>query len=105
MHPSRTNFSLCWHKSHPDTGERIEGLALPNWQRLLDNTTQLMDIFPDLEFVGWDVLPIEDGWCVIEGNAYMDIDLLQAHGGMLADHRVKEFLEYHCSARSDAPLA
>ena len=43
------------------------------------------------------MLPSKDGWCVIEGNAYMDIDLLQAHGGMLADSRVREFFEYHCS--------
>lgn len=96
MHPSRTKFTLSWHPSHPDTGQTIEGVVIPHWQKLLEGVTQLMDVFPDLEFVGWDMLPIKDGWCVIEGNAYMDIDLLQAHGGMLADHRVKEFFEYHC---------
>ena len=101
---TRTNLTLSWHRSHPETGQTIEGVVIPHWQKLLEAVTQLMDIFPDLEFVGWDMLPIKDGWCVIEGNAYMDIDLLQAHGGMLADDRVKEIfrvplpLEHHCGS-------
>ena len=70
---------------------------IPNWPRLLDDVAELMSIFPDLEFVGWDMLPVEDGWCVIEGNPLMDVDLLQVHGGLLADDRVREFVEYHCS--------
>lgn len=96
MHPSRTDLSLCWYPSHPDTGQRLEGLTIPHWQELLKNVTELMDIFPDLEFVGWDMLPTEDGWCVIEGNAFMDVDLLQVHEAILADCRVKEFVAYHC---------
>ena len=97
MHPSKTNWSLQFAKCHPDTGVRIDGTMIPNWPRLLDDVAELMSIFPDLEFVGWDMLPVEDGWCVIEGNPLMDVDLLQVHGGLLADDRVREFFEYHCS--------
>lgn len=97
MHPSKTKGHLQFVKCHPDTGARIEGTMIPNWPRLLDDVAELMSIFPDLEFVGWDMLPVEDGWCVIEGNPLMDVDLLQVHGGLLADDRVREFVEYHCS--------
>ena len=97
MHPSKTKGHLQFAKCHPDTGVRIDGTLIPNWPRLLDDVTELMSIFPDLEFVGWDMLPVENGWCVIEGNPLMDIDLLQVHGGLLADDRVREFVEYHCS--------
>ena len=97
MHPSKTKWSLRFAKCHPDTGVRIEGTVIPNWSQLLDDVSELMSIFPDLEFVGWDMLPVEDGWCVIEGNPLMDIDLLQVHGGLLADDRIREFVEYHCT--------
>ena len=97
-HPSKkTKWSLRFAKCHPDTGVTIEGTMIPNWPRLLDDVAELMSIFPDLEFVGWDMLPIEDGWCVIEGNPLMDVDLLQVHGGLFTDDRVREFVEYHCS--------
>ena len=87
---------MKWFPTHPDTGIQLEGATIPYWRVLLDNVKELMGVFPDLEFAGWDMLPVEGGWCVIEGNDTMDIDLLQVHRGLLADERVRQFIAYHC---------
>jgi hypothetical protein len=63
---------------------------------------ELMGIFPDLEFAAWDMLPVDDGWCVIEGNDTMGVDVLQVHGGLLADDRIRQFMAYHCPAALSA---
>lgn len=97
-HPSQTNWKMKSFPNHPDTDTKLEGKIIPRWQKLLENVAELMGIFPELEFAAWDILPVEDGWCVIEGNDSMDIDLLQVHGGLLVDERVRQFIAYHCPA-------
>ena len=59
----------------------------------------LMEVFPDLEYAAWDLLPTDDGWCVIEGNDTMDVDLLQVHGGLMARASVRQFVEHHVGLR------
>jgi hypothetical protein len=97
-HPSLTDGQMVAYSAHPDTGTVIEGLAVPRWTELISGVHELMEVFPDVEFVAWDLLAKTDGWTVIEGNAAMDIDLLQIHGGLLRDPRVRDFLNHHCPA-------
>lgn len=97
-HPSQTNWKMKSFPNHPDTDTKLEGKIIPRWQKLLENVAELMGIFPELEFAAWDMLPTDDGWCVIEGNDTMGIDLLQVHGGLLADERVHQFIAHHCPA-------
>jgi len=45
-------------------------------------------------YVGWDVAVDADGVpVIIEGNNNTDLDLLQVHGGLLADPTVRRFFE------------
>jgi hypothetical protein len=101
-HPSQTGWKMLSCPAHPDTGAGLEGKVVPHWQKLLDNVMELMGIFPDLEFAAWDMLPVDDGWCVIEGNDTMGVDVLQVHGGLLADDRIRQFMAYHCPAALSA---
>jgi hypothetical protein len=41
--------------------------------------------------VGWDVVVTddEDGFALIEGNAFCDVDLVQVHESPLSDDRVR----------------
>lgn len=94
-HPSLTGWTLESLRCHPDTGSRVEGLVIPRWPELLEAVHELMEIFPDLEYVAWDMLPTDTGWCVIEGNDTMDVDLLQIHGGLLENPDMRLFVEYH----------
>lgn len=46
-------------------------------------------------YVGWDIIVTDDGYKIIEGNNYSDVNLLQIHRPLLADPRVRRFYLYH----------
>ena len=66
---------------HPDTGEALTGKQIPRWDELkqvvLDTASKLYFI----SFIAWDFLILEDGFCVIEGNASSGLNLFQVWGG------------------------
>ena len=54
---------------HPDTGVRIEGFQIPQWDELIEMANDLMlNVMPDIRYVGWDMALSKKGWCVVEGN-------------------------------------
>lgn len=48
-----------------------------------------------LPYVGWDVVVTERGHAVLEGNHYCDVNLLQVHGPLLRDERVRALYARH----------
>ncbi len=69
---------------HPDTGVRIEGFQIPEWDALIEMATDLMlNVMPDIRYVGWDMALSKKGWCVVEGNwagEFVGDQLGQGHG-------------------------
>ncbi len=94
-HIARTGGKLAWQSHHPDTGAAIEGVHVPHWTPMCEALLGAVRALPFLLYVGWDVAVIDDGFCIIEGNGNPDIDLLQVHGGLLSDPRVRRFYEHH----------
>ncbi|ADI15363.1 sugar-transfer associated ATP-grasp domain-containing protein [Truepera radiovictrix] len=94
-HAKRTSGKLVWQTHHPDTGAPIEGTVVPHWRALCEALLGAVRALPLLLYVGWDVVVTETGFCVLEGNANPDLDLLQVHGGLLRDPRVRRFYEHH----------
>jgi len=83
-------------ESHPDTGARIVGQRVPNWEEVLGVATRAHNSFPQAELIAWDFALNEDAEPVmIEANASTDVDLIQIHGPMLTDPRVRRFFEFH----------
>jgi len=65
--------------NHPDTGQPIEGIELPNWHSLLDNAMRLSDAL-DMGYVGIDfVIDIDEGPVVLEANARPGLAIQLAH--------------------------
>lgn len=93
-YPARRD-RVIWHSNHPDSGARISGITVPNWQEITDRIREVADSLPFLPYVGWDVLPTEDGFKILEGNSYSDVNLLQIHAPLLCDPRIREFLHRH----------
>jgi hypothetical protein len=96
---------LEWHAQHPETHAPIEGTEVPNWTRIREGLLQTAERFPMLPYIGWDVIPTDTGYSVIEGNFRSDVNLLQVHGGLLADEQVRDFYAHHGLISAKATLA
>ena len=53
---------------HPDTGARIEGFTVPDWQAIRDLALRAARAFAPLRLIGWDIAPTDSGPVLIEGN-------------------------------------
>lgn len=55
---------------HPITGIVLPGYKLPNWDGLCDYVKRLARVVPTARYIGWDIVILEDGYDVIEGNIH-----------------------------------
>ena len=77
---------------HPDTGAQITGVFVPEWEAVRDLTLALMDAFPELAHVGWDLAVSDRGVKVIEGNGNLpNVSVFQFHGPFLEDPRLIDY--------------
>jgi hypothetical protein len=86
---------LQWHDVHPDNGNRISGQQIPGWEEVKSNLLNAAGKMPYLKCIGWDILLTDKGIKAIEGNHHPDPDVLQCHGGLLLDNRIRNFYERH----------
>lgn len=94
MHPVRGDRQKTSFEAHPDTGARILDAMLPHWDRVRATVLAAAASLPTNRYVGWDVAVDHAGVPVIvEGNSNTDVNLLQVHGGLLRDARVRRFYE------------
>lgn len=56
------------YEVHPDTGIRIKGFAIPQWEELKKTVEELMHELPDYRYIGWDFVLTKKGWVVMEAN-------------------------------------
>lgn len=80
---------------HPDTNKQIEGLVIPQWDYIKQQIIHVASKLPMLKCVGWDFLMTDNELVAIEGNHHPDPDVLQAHGPLLTNERVKFFYNYY----------
>lgn len=81
---------------HPDTGAQISGVQAPHWPEAKRLVLELMDAFPEVDHVGWDICLTADGPRVVEGNATVPNPILfQVHGPFLHDEAVRRFYVEH----------
>lgn len=63
-----TEKGLLFEK-HPQTGVQIKGFAVPEWESLCKLATAVAQELPEtLNYVGWDFVLSDRGWCIMEGN-------------------------------------
>lgn len=68
------------YSTHPETGAKVEGLQIPNWNNIVKKMTHVHNCFPYYEFLAWDVVITEDGEpCIVEINRGMDTHWLQVN--------------------------
>lgn len=67
---------------HPETGVQLSGKKIPGWKKIVFEIEKLTNSFPYLNFVAWDVLLLDDGFCLIEGNASSGCMMFQQRHGV-----------------------
>jgi hypothetical protein len=92
-HP--TLSEAVWHDVHPDTGATVKGRIMDDWSDVKKDVLFAANKMPYLKCIGWDILLTDSGVYAIEGNHHPDPDVLQCHGGILKDERVKRFYTCH----------
>lgn len=61
--PRGERFFRC-----PSTNIILPGYQLPNWDGILEFAKKLAYVVPSARKIGWDIVILEDGYDVIEGN-------------------------------------
>ena len=77
---SLSNHVYHAEKTHPDTGEPLEG-TLPNWEIVKQGILDIARYCPQLKWIGYDIAITQDGFSIIEINS---------HPGL---HKAHEFSE------------
>ena len=92
---------LGWHRHHPTTYARIEGVALPCWDEVKALAARAHRTFDGRIMIGWDIAITADGPVIIEGNRGPDMDLMQRFmgTGFCGAHRFGELIAHHLQAR------
>lgn len=84
-----------WRDRHPDTGEQIAGITIPHWRDIVACLRRAAERFSFIPYLGWDVVVTDDAFVVIEVNSNTDVNLLQVHGPLMSDARVRRFYRHH----------
>lgn len=89
------NGKLEWYSEHPETKSKIMGKIVPYWHEIKESILNAASLYPYIKYVGWDIVITDDGFSVLEGNNFSDVNLLQVHRPLLSDERVSKFYKYH----------
>lgn len=85
---------LTYFDNHPDTGVRITGVKVPNWDKVKQDVIALAESLDYLPYIGWDIVVTDHGVKVVEGNNHTGIGL-QMFQPLYADKRVRKFYKHH----------
>ena len=58
----------------------IPGFQIPNWSGVLDYARTLALVVLSARYIGWDIVILEDGYDVIEGNLHPGQDFQGCDG-------------------------
>lgn len=84
------------HMHHPETGVRIDGVVLPDWQEAVGLCLRAHAALIDLPFVGWDVAFTPTGPVLVEGNQGFGATSPQlTHLKPLGDTSFPELFDWH----------
>jgi hypothetical protein len=76
---------------HPETGAPIRGTVVPDWPVLRAWLLDLVERVPGFSYVGWDVVLLESGFMLLEGNSYSGVQLIQSHSPLLESRRLAAY--------------
>jgi len=91
---ARSLHSLSEHAVHPDSGNPIEGIEIPEWESVKAEVLTLARRFPFMNLIAWDILLVPEGICVIEANTSSGVNIIQLWGGQ-KNGELGDFYRYY----------
>jgi hypothetical protein len=88
-------YSVFQTDTHPESGERIEGLTVPSWEAMVAASLRGARTFHFAPMLAWDVAITRQGFSVLEVNGTPGLPVHQIHRPLLADPRIRNFYRYH----------
>ena len=88
---SNHKFMPC--PRHPDTGEQVEGVLIPHWVLICEKVAEICQLFPELEYLGFDVAVTEKGFELMEINIHQDLHKVARHPEEVREY-FRERIEY-----------
>ncbi|GAA1189649.1 sugar-transfer associated ATP-grasp domain-containing protein [Nesterenkonia xinjiangensis] len=82
-----------WHTVHPDSGAQIEGATVPFWEETKALVLEGAKRLNFMEYIGWDIIVSPTGPVILEANVNSGMNVLQVHGPLLKDERVRRYFE------------
>ena len=76
---------------HPDTGTLITGAIVHNWAFIKEKILEMARYAFKNPYIGWDVVPTEKAFKIVEINDCPDIQLIQYFEPALLDERNRQF--------------
>lgn len=55
-------------EEHPDSHIKYIGTKIPHWDELLDLIDEIVRIYPEKKYIGWDFAYSSKGWVLVEAN-------------------------------------
>ncbi len=92
---AKSLHNVTAYTAHLDSHNQIEGIVIPNWEKIKQEITVLANRFDYLNLIAWDILVMQNGnICAVEANNSTGVNILQLWGG-LKQHQFGQFLKYH----------
>lgn len=88
------NGNRVFYSVHPDSGAQIEGMVIPNWDKLSNVVSEITRKIPFFKYIAWDFVVQDNGFALIEINLKSSLNLFQIHGGMRNDFLGQKYREY-----------
>ncbi len=82
-----------WHRRHPESHAPIQGVAVPAWNAIRTRILDYAGRFAFIPYIGWDIILTDNGFSILEVNPTSGMPVLQVHGPLLEDPRVKRFFQ------------
>ncbi len=85
--------NLKWYKAHPNTGTKIKGFTIPNWDDFKSEFLSVNEKIDEFKCVAWDIIFTGNGnFKIIEGNNKAPgLRAHQIHNPLLEDSKVRKF--------------
>ena len=76
------------YKNHPDSNNPIEGVTVPNFDKIKKQVISVMEKLPYLYFIAWDLLVTDNDVYVLEANSSSGVNIIQELGNFYRKHKI-----------------